>query len=171
MTTNDKTAGKPKIALTRDAQAEWTGDLLHGSGRLTVGSGAIDVPYSVKSRLEDGQSATNPEELLGAAHAGCFTMALAAQLSGAGFTPNELDTVANVSFEKVGENFQITRIELETSADVPGVDETTFRALAADAKKNCPVSKALAATEIKLKATLRNAETSRTPTEVAVGKD
>ncbi len=170
MTTNDKTAGKPKIALTRDARAEWTGDLVHGSGRLTVGSGAVDAPYSLKSRLQ-GQSATNPEELLGAAHAGCFTMALAAQLSGAGFTPSELDTVAKVSFEKIGENFQITRIELETSADVPGVDETTFRALAADAKKNCPVSKALAATEIKLKATLRNAETSRTPTEVAVGKD
>ncbi len=169
MTTNEKTTPKPKIALSRRAKAEWTGDLLHGSGRLTVGSGAIDVRYSLKSRLEDGQSATNPEELLGAAHAGCFTMALAAQ--GAGFTPSELDTVAKVSFEKIGENFQITRIELETSADVPGVDETTFRALAADAKKNCPVSKALAATEIKLKATLRNVETSRTPTEVVVGKD
>ena len=171
MTTNDKTAGKHKIALNRRSRAEWTGDLVHGSGRLTVGSGAINVPYSFKSRIEDGQSATNPEELLGAAHAGCFTMALAAQLSGAGFTPSELDTVAKVSFEKAGENFQITRIELETSADVPGVDETTFQALAADAKKNCPVSKALAATEIKLKATLRNAETLRTPTEVVVGKD
>jgi len=91
--------------------------------------------------------------------------------SGAGFTPSELDTVAKVSFEKIGENFQITRIELETSADVPAVEETTFRALAADAKKNCPVSKALAATEIKLKAMLSNAETSRTSTEVAVGKD
>ena len=92
MTTNDKTAGKHKIALNRRSRAEWTGDLVHGSGRLTVGSGAINVPYSFKSRIEDGQSATNPEELLGAAHAGCFTMALAAQLSGAGFTPNELDT-------------------------------------------------------------------------------
>ena len=157
--------------LIRKSEAEWKGNLAHGSGRLTVGSGAIDVPYSFKSRIEDGQSATNPEELLGAAHAGCFTMALAAQLSGAGFTPSELDTVAKVSFEKIGENFQITCIELETAADVPGVDETTFQALATDAKKNCPVSKALAATEIKLKATLRNAESSRTPTEVVVGKD
>ena len=157
--------------LIRKSEAKWTGDLVHGSGRLTVGSGAINVPYSFKSRIEDGQSATNPEELLGAAHAGCFTMALAAQLSGAGFTPNELDTIAKVSFEKAGDNFQITRIELETAADVPGVDETTFQALATDAKKNCPVSKALAATEIKLKATLRNAESSRTPTEVVVGKD
>jgi len=157
--------------LIRKSEAKWKGNLVQGSGRLTVGSGAINVPYSFKSRIEDGQSATNPEELLGAAHAGCFTMALAAQLSGAGFAPNELATVAKVSFEKVGENFQITRIELETSVDVPGVDETTFQALAADAKKNCPVSKALAATEIKLKATLTNAEASRTPTEVAVGKD
>jgi osmotically inducible protein OsmC len=157
--------------LIRKAEAKWKGNLIKGSGRLTVGSRAIDVPYSFKSRLEDGQSATNPEELLGAAHAGCFTMALAAQLSSAGFTPTELDTVAKVSFEKIGENFQITRIELETSADVTGVDDTTFQALAADAKKNCPVSKALAATEIKLKATLKNADKSKTPTEVAIGKD
>jgi len=157
--------------VIRKAEAKWKGNLVQGSGRLTVGSGAIDVPYSFKSRLEDGQSATNPEELLGAAHAGCFTMALAAQLSGAGFTPSELDTVAKVSFEKIGENFQIARIELATSADVPSVDETTFQALAADAKKNCPVSKALAATEITLKATLRNADEAQTLTEVAVGKD
>src|SRR5437773_2870308 len=173
MTTNEKRTDKleGKIALHRRAEAEWKGDLLHGRGRLTVGSGALDVPYSVRSRFEDGQSATNPEELLGAAHAGCFPMPLAAKLSGARYTPNELDTVAKVSFEKAGDNFQITRIELEAAADVPGVDETTFRALAADEKKNCPVSKALAATEIKLKATLRNADKTRTPTEVAVGKE
>jgi osmotically inducible protein OsmC len=85
-----------------------------------------------------------------------------------GFMPSELDTVAKGSFEKVGNNFQITRIELETSGNVPGIDETTFQALAADAKQNCPVSKALAATEIKLKATLRQAETSRAPTDVAI---
>ena len=156
--------------VIRKAEAKWKGNLVQGSGQLTVGSGAIDVPYSFKSRLEDGQSATNPEELLGAAHAGCFTMALAAQLSGAGFTPSELDTVAKVSFEKIGDNFQITRIELATSADVPSVDEATFQALAADAKKNCPVSKALAATEITLKATLRNADEAQTLTEVAVGE-
>ena len=157
--------------LIRKAEAKWKGNLVQGGGRLTVGSRAIDVPYSFKSRLEDGQSATNPEELLGAAHAGCFTMALAAQLSGAGFTPSELNTLAKVSFEKVGNNFQITRIELETLADVPAVDEATFQALAADAKKNCPVSKALAATEIKLKARLRNREKSQAPTEFAIGKD
>jgi osmotically inducible protein OsmC len=144
--------------LIRKAEAQWKGNLMQGSGRLTVGSGAIDVPYSLKSRLQDGQSATNPEELLGAAHAGCFTMALAAQLSGVGFAPNDLDTVAKVSFEKLGDNFQITRIELETSGDVPGIDQATFEALATEAKRNCPVSKALAATEIKMKATLRQAE-------------
>src|SRR6266446_7293512 len=153
--------------VIRKAEAKWKGNLVQGSGRLTVGSGAIDVPYSSKSRLEDGQSATNPEELLGAAHAGCFTMALAAQLSGAGFTPSELDTVAKVSFEKIGDNFQITRIELATSADVPGVDETTFQALAADAKKNCPVSKALAAIEIRVKATLKQTDRSRAATQIA----
>src|SRR6266849_3759487 len=119
MTTIERPPDKlRKSALQRRAKAEWKGDLVHGSGRLTVGSGAVDVPYSFRSRFEDGQSATNPEELLGAAHAGCFTMALAAQLSGAGFTPSELDTVAKVSFEKIGDNFQITQIELETNGDV-----------------------------------------------------
>src|SRR5260370_16369759 len=107
--------------VIRKAEAKWKGNLVQGSGRLTVGSGAIDVPYSFKSRLEDGQSATNPEELLGAAHAGCFTMALAAQLSGADFTPSELDTLAKVSFEKVANNFQITRLNPQTLPHVPAV--------------------------------------------------
>ena len=154
--------------LFRKAEARWKGNLTKGSGRLSVGSGAIDVPYSLKSRLEDGQSATNPEELLGAAHAGCFTMALAAQLSAAGFAPAEIQTEAKVSFDKVGDGFAITRIDLQTSADVAGIDDVTFQALAADAKKNCPVSKALAAIEIGMKATLKQAE--RAPA-AAVGKE
>ena len=129
--------------LIRNAKAEWQGDLLNGSGQLSVGSGALDVPYSVKSRLEDGQSATNPEEQLGASHAGCFTMALAADLSRAGFTPTHLQTGASVAFEKIGEAFAVTRIELETSADIPGIDDATFQKHADDAKENCPVSKAL----------------------------
>ena len=149
--------------LIRKAEAYWEGNLMEGKGRLTVGSGAIDVPYSVKSRLQDGQSATNPEELLGAAHAGCFTMALAAQLSGAGFAPNDFHTIARVSFEKVGDNFAITRIELETSANVPGVDEAKFQAFVDEAKRNCPVSKALVATEIKVKATLAGHATAPAP--------
>jgi len=165
MTTNDKAAGKPKIALSRRAQAEWIGDLVHGSGRLTVGSGALDVPYSLKSRLEDGQSATNPEELLGAAHAGCFTMALAARLSGAGFAPTRIDTGANVTFEKIGAAFAITRIELVASAGVPGIDDARFQKFVADAKENCPVSKALAAIEIRVKATLGEAKSSQTSTQ------
>ena len=164
MTINEKRTDKleGKIALHRRAEAEWKGDLIHGSGRLTVGSGALDVPYSVKSRFEDGQSATNPEELLGAAHAGCFTMALATQLSRAGFAPTHIHTGANVIFEKIGDTFAITRIELETSADVPGIDDAAFQKRVADAKQNCPVSKALAAIEIRVKATLRQAEASQT---------
>ena len=139
---------------TRKAQAEWNGNLMRGSGRLAVGSGAVDVPYSFKSRFEEGQSATNPEELIGAAHAGCFTMALVAQLSKAGLTPAHIHTDAAVTLEKIGDGFSITRIELDTSAEVPGIDDATFQKLAADAKQNCPVSKALAGTKIGLKATL-----------------
>src|SRR5258707_394556 len=139
---------------TRNAEAEWKGNLVEGSGRLKVGSGAFDGPYSFKSRFEEGQSATNPEELLGAAHAGCFTMALTSQLSRARITPRRIHTDAKVTLEKVGEHFSITRIELETRADIPGIDNATFQKYALDAKQNCPVSKALAATEIHLNATL-----------------
>src|SRR6266478_9556312 len=153
--------------VIRKAEAKWKGNLVQGGGRLTVGSGAIDVPYSFKSRLEDGQSATNPEELLGAAHAGCFTMALAAQLSGAGFTPTDIHTDAKVAFEKIGDAFAITGIELVTSANVPGIDDATFQKFVADAKQNCPVSKALAAIEIRVKATLEQTAHSRSSTQIA----
>ena len=139
---------------TRKAEAEWKGNLAEGSGRLRVGSGALDGPYSFKSRLEEGQAATNPEELIGAAHAGCFTMALTAQLSRAGLTPTRIHTGAKVTLERVGEGFSITRIELETEAQIPGLDEATFHKNALDAKRNCPVSKALAGTEIHLNARL-----------------
>src|SRR5437870_11776462 len=114
---------------SRKAEAEWKGNLIQGGGRLAVESGAFEGPYTFKSRMVDGQSATNPEELLGAAHAGCFTMALAAQLSGAGFTPTDIHTDAKVAFEKIGDTFAITRIELETSAEVQGIDDVTFQAL------------------------------------------
>ena len=138
----------------RKAEAEWKGDLMHGTGRLTVGSGALDLPYSFKARFEDGQPGTNPEELIGAAHAGCFTMALTAQLSRAGFAPTRVHTSATVALEKIGEAFAITSIGLDTSAQIPGIDDATFQKHAADAKQNCPVSKALAGTRISLKATL-----------------
>ena len=139
---------------TRKAEAEWQGNLAAGRGRLKVGSGAFDGPYSFKSRFEEGQSATNPEELIGAAHAGCFTMALTAQLSRAGITPTRIHTSATVKLEKVAEGFSITTIELDTEADIPGMDNATFQQYALDAKQNCPVSKALAGTEIHLRAKL-----------------
>ena len=135
-------------------KAEWKGNLIQGNGRLAVGSGAFDLPYSFKARFEDGQPDTNPEELIGAAHAGCFTMALTAQLSRAGFAPTQIHTSATVALEKIGEAFAITRIELDTSAQIPGIDDATFQKHAADAKQNCPVSRALAGTKISLKATL-----------------
>ena len=138
----------------RNAEADWKGNLREGSGRLKVGSGAFEGPYSFKSRFEEGQSATNPEELLGAAHAGCFTMALTAQLSRAGLTSNRIHTNAKVKLEKAGDTFAITQIELETEGNVPGIDDATFQKYALDAKQNCPVSKALAGTQIHLQAKL-----------------
>ena len=139
---------------TRTAEAEWKGNLAEGNGSLKVGSGAFAGPYSFKSRFEEGQSATNPEELLGAAHAGCFTMALTAQLSRERLAPTRIHTQAKVKLEKVGEAFSITRIDLETEAEIAGIDTATFQKFAQDAKQNCPVSKALAATEIHLTAKL-----------------
>jgi osmotically inducible protein OsmC len=139
---------------TRKAEAEWEGNLAEGSGRLKVGSGAFEGPYSFKSRFEEGQAATNPEELLGAAHAGCFTMALTAGLSRAGIKAKRIHTEARVKLEKVGEAFSITQIELEMEAEIPDVDDPTFQKYALDAKQNCPLSKALAATQISMTAKL-----------------
>ena len=140
---------------SRKAEAEWLGNLAEGSGRLKVGSGAFDGPYSFKSRFEDGESATNPEELIGAAHAGCFTMALTAALSRAQITPTRIHTNATVKLEKIGEAFSITGIALETEAEIPGLDDAAFQEYAKNAKQNCPVSKALAGTEISLVARLK----------------
>lgn len=138
----------------RKAEAEWKGNLAEGEGQLKLGSGAFNGPYSFKSRFEEGQSATNPEELLGAAHAGCFTMALTAQLSRAGVKPTRIHTVAKVKLEKVNDTFSITEIALETEAEISGVDDATFQGYALDAKQNCPVSKALTGTRIDLIAKL-----------------
>ena len=138
----------------RQAEAEWKGNLAEGGGQLKLGSGAFNGPYSFKSRFEEGQSATNPEELLGAAHAGCFTMALIAQLSRAGVTPTRIHTVASVKLEKVHDSFSITEITLETEAEISGIDDATFQGYALDAKQNCPVSKALAGPRIHLIAKL-----------------
>lgn len=140
----------------RKSEAEWNGDLFQGKGHMKLGSGAYDGAYSFKSRMEDG-AGTNPEELLAAAHAGCFSMALSAALAKAGHSPRHVHTVANVHFDKVAEGFAITGIDLNTEAEVPGIDAAKFQELAEGAKKNCPVSKALAATPINLKAQLVSA--------------
>lgn len=139
---------------TRTADAEWQGDLPHGKGTMSVGSKAFEGNYSFKSRMGDETVGTNPEELIGAAHAGCYSMALSHALASAGFTPTRVHTTARVHFNQVPGGFAINPIDLETEAVVPGIDEATFQKLASDAKDNCPVSKALAATPINLKATL-----------------
>ena len=139
---------------TRKAEAEWEGNLAEGSGRLSVGSGAFAGPYSFKSRFEEGEAATNPEELLGAAHAGCFTMAITAALSRAGIKPKRIHTEARVKLEKVGEAFTITQIELEAEAEIPDIDDAAFQQYAQGAKENCPLSKALASTPISMTAKL-----------------
>ena len=139
---------------TRKAEAEWRGDLKSGQGQLKLGSGAYEGNYSFRTRMGDGQGGTNPEELIGAAHAACYSMALSAALSGAGYTPTRVHTSANVHFNQVEGGFAINPIELVTEAVIPGIDEATFQQLAEGAKKNCPVSKALAATEIRLNAKL-----------------
>jgi osmotically inducible protein OsmC len=139
---------------TRQSEAQWSGDLKQGKGTMKLGSGAFEGPFSFKSRMENG-SGTNPEELLAAAHAGCFSMALSAMLSGAGHIPTRVHTVAKVTFDPVPGGFAITKINLETEAQVPGLDDAGFQKIAQDAKKGCPVSKALAAVpEISLTAKL-----------------
>ncbi len=128
----------------RQSEAQWSGDLKQGSGTMKLGSGAYQGAYSFKSRMESG-SGTNPEELIAAAHAGCFSMAFSAMLSGAGHVPKRVHTTAKVSFDPVGGGFAITKIELNTEGEVPGIDSATFQKIAEDAKKGCPVSKALSA--------------------------
>lgn len=140
----------------RNAEAEWKGNLIEGSGKMKLGSGAYEGPFSFKSRMEEGPG-TNPEELIGAAHAGCFSMAFSAQLANAGFPPKRVHTRAAVHFNKTDAGFAITSIDLETEGEVPGIDAAKFQELAEGAKKGCPVSKALAGTQINLKATLVSA--------------
>ena len=137
----------------RKADATWDGDLKSGQGNLKVGSGAFAGKYSFTSRFEQG-SGTNPEELIAAAHAGCFSMAMSAGLGKAGFAPKRVHTTANVSLEKVGEGFKITKIQLVCEAQVPGIDEKAFQEIAQKTKAGCPVSQALSATPIELEAKL-----------------
>lgn len=138
----------------RTANAVWEGSIGDGKGTMAFGSGAYEGSYSVPSRFEDAEG-TNPEELIAAAHAGCFSMALSAALTRAGSPPNRIETTAAVHIEKVGEGWEITRIDLTTEADVPGLDDADFQQYAQGAKDNCPVSKALRGVgEVNLSATL-----------------
>jgi osmotically inducible protein OsmC len=137
----------------RTARAQWDGNLQQGRGKMSFGSGAFDGAYSFSSRFEEG-TGTNPEELIAAAHAGCFSMALAAGLGRGGFNPQSVRTNAKVHLEKQAEGFAITRIELDTEAKVPGIEAAKFEEIADAAKKGCPVSKALAGTQITLNARL-----------------
>jgi lipoyl-dependent peroxiredoxin len=126
----------------RTASARWSGNLTEGSGTIKTGKGGYQGNYSFKSRFEEGEG-TNPEELIGAAHAGCFSMAFSKGLADAGFTPNSVDTTAKVHLDRGDAGFSVTRIELETTGDVPGIDESTFQKMAEDAKANCPISRLL----------------------------
>ena len=137
----------------RSSTAVWEGDIMQGKGTMKIGSGAWEGPYSFKSRFEDGKG-TNPEELIAAAHAGCFSMALSGALTKAGSPPTRIETTAKVGLEKVADGFKIPSIHLETKAKVPGLDDAKFQEIAELAKKNCPVSKVLSGAEITLEATL-----------------
>ncbi len=130
----------------RTANASWEGSLTEGKGTMRMASGAYEGPYSFQSRFEEGDG-TNPEELIAAAHAGCFSMALSAELGKAGHEVESVETEAIVHLDKVDDGFAIKRIELRTQATVPGIDDAAFQEIAEGAKKGCPVSQALAAVE------------------------
>ena len=136
--------------VIRSAQASWQGTVPGGGGRLALGSGAFEGPFTLRARMEDVERATNPEELIAAAEAGCFTMSLASMLGDAGHPAHDLQTTASVRLERGDSGFAITRIELRTVGDVPGIDEQTFADLAKQAEETCPVSRALVGTEIAL---------------------
>jgi osmotically inducible protein OsmC len=137
----------------RTADAEWRGNLARGSGHMRLGSGAFDGAYDFRSRMGDGKG-TNPEELLGAAHAGCFSMALALQLTNAGFTVEHIHTIAKVHFDERDGEWSIHRIDLDTDASVADISAAVFEEQAQSAKKNCPVSRALSGVDIHLRAKL-----------------
>ncbi|HEX4951809.1 MAG TPA: OsmC family protein [Thermoanaerobaculia bacterium] len=137
----------------RKAHAVWTGGISDGSGTMALGSGAFEGRYSFSSRFEEG-TGTNPEELIAAAHAGCFSMALSGALGRAGFPPQRISTEARVNLRKDDAGIRIDRIDLVTEATVPGIEAAQFQEIAAGAKAGCPVSKALAAVEITLEAKL-----------------
>jgi osmotically inducible protein OsmC len=139
--------------MQRTAEARWSGDLKSGKGSIRVGSGAFEGPYSFISRFE-GSKDTNPEELIGAAHAGCYSMALAHALATAGKPATSIDTTAKVQIEKDAKGFSIARIDLVTRGTVPGLSAAEFAKFAEDTKQNCIVSRALSAVPMTLDAKL-----------------
>jgi lipoyl-dependent peroxiredoxin len=139
--------------MARTATAEWKGDLMGGSGHVALGSGAFEGNYSFASRFED-KAGANPEELVGAALGGCFSMALSNMLAKAGFVPTSVKSTAAVHLGKDDKGFLITRIDLDVVGVVPGIDDATFQEHAQNAKTGCIISRALAATEITMKAAL-----------------
>jgi osmotically inducible protein OsmC len=130
----------------RTASAVWNGSLTEGNGTMRMASGSYEGPYSFQSRFEEGDG-TNPEELIAAAHAGCYSMALSGELGRAGHEPEKVETEATVHIDKVDEGFAIKRIELRTRVTAPGLDDSDFQQAAKAAREGCPVSKALAAVE------------------------
>lgn len=142
------------MAIQKSGSAKWSGGIKDGKGEISTESGALaSRPYGFNTRFE-GVKGTNPEELIGAAHAACFTMALSKMLGDAGLTATSLETKAVVTLDKVGDGFGITAIALDLHGSVPGTDQASFSEFANNAKEGCPVSKALAAVPISLTATL-----------------
>ncbi|HSB90456.1 MAG TPA: OsmC family peroxiredoxin [Anaerolineales bacterium] len=137
----------------RSAQAVWEGTSREGKGRVRADGGGFEGPYSYASRFEDG-AGTNPEELLAAAHAACFSMALASRLARAGVAPRRIQSKSNVTIDKVEGDWSVTGIRLQVEADVPGANDADFQRMAEDAKVNCPISRALKAVPITLEAML-----------------
>jgi osmotically inducible protein OsmC len=132
--------------MIKKASAVWHGSIKEGGGTISTETGVLrEAPYGFKSRFENGKG-TNPEELIGAAHAGCFSMAFSLMLGNAGFTADKIETQAAVTLDKVGEGFEITASHLTVSAKIPGIDDAKFQEIAAQAKAGCPVSKLLKAT-------------------------
>jgi osmotically inducible protein OsmC len=138
---------------TRTASAQWNGNLKGGKGEMSLGNGANKFPFSFGSRMED-EKGSNPEELLASALAGCFSMALTANLGGAGFEPQHVNTTAKANFSNASGKWTVESMDLDVEASVPGIDDTRFQQIADEAKSGCPVSRALAGVKISVNAKL-----------------
>lgn len=143
------------VSISRSADATWQGTVPEGGGTIALHSGAYEGSFTLKNRVGEGEPGTNPEELIAGAEAGCFTMSLANLLSEAGSPPRDLRTTVRVRLEETDAGFRLTRISVKTVGDVPGIDAERFVALAEQAKATCPISLALAGTEITLEAELQ----------------